>query len=614
MKLSAHLARRGWMAAALIGIAAFTGEALAQKKVLRVVMEGAVSEAPAPDKLFAKLFAGGRGGRSLKEWTDEIRRAADDKDIAGIAMIVDEPQMSMAQLEEMTRAISYFRSKGKPVLAWSDYLSNRSYALASFADRVMLADTANVDIIGIHAELSYYKGLLEKIGVEADMLHCGAYKSALEPYTRTEPSKEAAENVNWLLDGMYSRWIQLMADGRKLTVDQIKAAVDQAPLSCAKAKELKLIDGFGSYEDYLADLHKTFGKDFELVKKYDKDDMPELDMKNPFGFFQFIQEMMEKGQEPAKPGLGVIYITGTIIAGKSEPDMFGGGSSSAGSTTLRAAFREAEQDDNIKAVVVRVDSPGGSALASDIIWQAAMSCAKKKPLVVSMGGVAGSGGYYVAVPGEVIFAEESTITGSIGVVGGKMVLKGLFNDKLGITTASFERGKNAGLMSTMRPWNEAERAKITEYMNDTYASFKGRVTSCRGNKIKGDLENLAGGRVYTGRQALEKGLVDKMGGLEEALAYAAAKVGLPKDYETHYLPKPKGLEEVLGEMFGKPGRDEYEAATPNIARQAIERLAMPMLEQLAPEAARRAMLGLRNLMLLDQEHIGAMMPISIDIR
>ncbi|MFN0135887.1 MAG: signal peptide peptidase SppA [Phycisphaerae bacterium] len=612
MTLSPRPMRTRWLYSALAIAAILTTPALAAKKVLRVLLDGPIAEAPLPDKLMAKLF--GEDVRSLREWTEDIRAAADDKEIAGMALILDEPQMSLAQLEELTRAIGYFRSKGKAVHAYSDYLSNRSYAVAAHADHITLAETANVDIVGIYAELTFYKGMLDKIGVQADMLHCGAYKSALEPYTRTEPSKEAAENVNWLLDGLFDRWVKIMADGRKQSVEQIKAAVDQAPLSDKKAKELKLIDEIGSFEGFTARLLKEYGQDLELVKDYSAEDMPELDMDNPFGIFQFIQELMDKSDEVSgKPGIGLVYITGPIMTGKSQPDPFGG-EGSAGSTTLRAAFRAAEEDDNIKAVVIRVDSPGGSALASDIIWNAAAKCAKKKPLIVSMGGVAGSGGYYVAIPGETIFAEESTITGSIGVVGGKMVLAGLFNEKLGITTTPFARGKNSGLMSSMRPWNDTERAKITEYMNDTYASFKGRITASRGAKIKGDLENLAGGRVYTGRQALERGLVDKMGGLQDALNYAADKSGAGKDFEVHTLPKPKGFNDIMAEMFGKPTADEYEVATPDYRRHIAMQFIEPLVQELAPGAARRVLAGLRNLIMLDTERVGMMMPMQLDIR
>lgn len=601
-----------WLVSTVAVASVLSAPAFAAKKVLRVLLDGPIAEAPLPDKMFAKLFGG--SARSLREWTEEIRAAADDKEIAGMAMILEEPQMSLAQLEELTRALSYFRSKGKTIDAYSDYLSNRSYAIAAYADHITLAETANLDIVGIYAELTYYKGLLDKIGVQADMLHCGAYKSALEPYTRTEPSKEAAENVNWLLDGLYERWVKIIADGRKQSVEQIKAAIDQAPLSDKQAKELKLIDEIGSYESFTARLHKEFGKDLELVKEYNTEEMPELDMNNPFGFFTFIQELMEKSEESSgKPQIGLVYITGPIMAGKSEADPFGG-EGTAGSTTLRAAFRDAEEDDNIKAVVIRVDSPGGSALASDIIWNAAAKCAKKKPLIVSMGGVAGSGGYYVAIPGETIFAEESTITGSIGVVGGKMVLAGLFNEKLGITTTPFARGKFSGLMSSMRPWSDEERAKITQYMNDTYASFKGRVTASRGGKLKGDIDSLAGGRVYTGRQALEKGLVDKMGGLQDAIALAAEKGGAGKDYEVETLPKPKGLNEIFAEMFGKPTRDEYEVASPSYRKHIAMQMVEPLIRELAPDAARKVIAGLRNLILLDSERVGALMPMQLDIR
>lgn len=601
----------GWTGIAAIALAACAAStAQAGKKILRLKFDAAVGEAPSPDAEIMALF-GAETGKTLYAWVKELREAADDPQIAGAAMIVEEPAMSMAQLEELTRAIQHFRSKGKKVYAYSDGFSNRSYALACAADHVTLAEHSEVGILGLFAELTYYKGLLDKIGVEADMLHCGAYKSALEPFTRTEPSKEAAENVNWLLDGMYSRWLQLMADGRKQSVEQIKAAVDAAPLNASESLKRKLIDAVGSYDDFRASLKKEYGDDVEVVKRYKAKDALELDMDNPFAIFSMLAEMMNQKTDHTKPGVALIYITGPITTGKNEPGFFGG-ESNAGSTTLRAAFNQALEDDAVKAIVVRVDSPGGSALASDIMWNAAVRAGKAKPLVVSMGGVAGSGGYYVAIPGETIFAEESTITGSIGVVGGKMVLKGLFNEKLGITTAEFTRGKYSGLMSTMRRWDESERAKITGYMNEVYEQFKGRVTQSRGAKIKGDLESLAGGRVYTGRQALEKGLVDRMGGLFDAIEYAAGKASL-KEYEVYTLPKPKDFGEILREAFGKPGEDEYEVSARPV-QTILLRAAEPMLRELAPAAIRRVARGLMKLTVLDQERIGAFMPFEIEIR
>jgi len=267
---------------------------------------------------------------------------------------------------------------------------------------------------------------------------------------------------------------------------------------------------------------------------------------------------------------------------------------------------------------VRVDSPGGSALASDIIWVEATRCAAEKPLIVSMGQVAGSGGYYVALPGDTIFAEPTTITGSIGVVGGKLVLGGLLEGKLGITTTEFKRGKHSGLTSLSRKWDESERAWVNQYLDEVYTQFKGRVTKSRGEKIKKDLEEVAGGRVYTGAQALELGLVDKLGGLADALDFAASKASLGRDYEVQVFPKPSGIEaflKVLSKLTGQDEKDEFEvAAQLGLPSDPLLRAALPLLGKVTPVELRELAAALRNLLILQEEKVGCFMPLVPDIR
>jgi protease-4 len=267
--------------------------------------------------------------------------------------------------------------------------------------------------------------------------------------------------------------------------------------------------------------------------------------------------------------------------------------------------------------VVRVNSPGGSALASDIMWKAARRLGKKKPLVVSMGGVAASGGYYVSVPAEHIFAEASTITGSIGVVGGKPVWSELMEDHLGITTTEYSRGKNAALYSMNRDWTEQEMAKIESFMNEVYGQFKDRIRTGRGERIKGDLDGMAGGRVYTGQQALELGLIDEIGGLSDAIKYAGRKVGL-RDPEVYTLPKPKDFSQILATLFGEETKDEFEMTRGQISGASLNLLGSARRPRSAtccrcctrsrPELSRRAIQDLTQLMILQNERIGVIAP------
>lgn len=597
---------------------ALPADALAAKKVLRLKFDGAIAESPTPDNPLAILMSGGEKPRSLYQWIEEIDKAAGDKDIAGAILVIDGPAIGLAHVEELTRALKAFRGKGKKIYCYTDYASNGTYALACAADHITLAENSELSIIGLHAEAEYYKGMLDKLGLQMEMVHCGAYKSAMEPFVRTEPSKEAAENINWLLTGIFDRWIGLMSEGRKQSVEQITGAVDAAPLLGADALKRKLVDAVGSWEEFSQMVRKEFGSDVVIVKSMKDDDDIDLDVdpQNPFAMFQQMQTVMDKlfgaKDEDDKPAVGVVYLEGPIMTGKSGAGFLSG--STAGSTTLRAALDRAADDKNVKAVVLRVNSPGGSALASDIIWKAATRLAKTKPLIVSMGSVAGSGGYYVAIPGDTIFAEETTITGSIGVVGGKLNWKGLWEDKLGITTTEFTRGKNADLMASMRNWTDEERSKIMDYMNAVYDQFKGRITASRGPRIKGNLDDLAGGRVYTGKQALERGLVDKLGGLHDAIRFAADKANL-KDYNVTTLPKEKDFAEILKTILGKPSEDEYEVSTVMpIAGDPLLGPLLPLLQQLAPERVESLKRVLQQLTILQRERVSCFMPLELRIR
>jgi protease-4 len=410
----------------------------------------------------------------------------------------------------------------------------------------------------------------------------------------------------------------MIALGRGLPPEEVKALVDRAPLHAEEALEHGLVNAVSSFPDFKKLIHKEFGKDVEVVKKLGEKSVfdTEVDTTNPFvafsEFLEMFKKLMEEHAEPAKPGIALIYIDGPIIVGKSDSGPFGGGM--AGSTTIRAAFEDAREDENIKAVVVRVDSPGGSALASDIMWKAATNCAAEKPLIVSMGGVAGSGGYYVSIPGDTIFADETTITASIGVVGGKFVWNDLMEGKLGITTTEFDRGRHAGLMSMNRPWSEGEREWMMTYLTSVYDQFKDRIMSSRGDRLKGDLEDMAGGRVYTGRQALELGLVDRIGGLSDAMEFAGKKVGL-EEYEVYVLPKPKDFMDILAMLMDEEHKDEWEISlTAPATFDPLLRAAKPLLHGLAPQQLRKIGQAFQNLATLNDEHVGCLMPFDLTIR
>ncbi len=605
----------------IITLTATSTPALAGKTVLKMRVNGPMLES-ASDSAGLMAILAEEDMTTLHGWLGTVQKAGADSRIDGLVLIIEQPVMGFAQVEEMRRALQDFRDQGKPIYCYLDYADNLTYALASAADHVTLAENSDLAIIGLYAELWYYKGMLEKLGIETQMKHRGDYKSAHEPFTRKTPSEEAAANINWLLDGLYEHWLKMIAESRGLSVKEVTSLVDQAPLSAVAAHKARLVDDVSSFSTFKQLIHKEFGSDVRVLDKYRPRD--EMDV----SFDSLMQEVMTmimsggRGMmdDPmqAPPGVGLIYVDGMIVVGPNDEGPFGGGV--AGSTTIRAAFEHARSDDAIKAVVLRVDSPGGSALASDIIWKAATDLANEKPLIVSMGNVAGSGGYYVALPGDTIFAESTTITGSIGVVGGKFVWKGLLEEKLGITTAEFKRGRHAGLVSMHRKWNETEEAWIEKYLTTTYEQFKQRVMSSRGQKLKKDFDELAGGRVFTGQQALELGLVDRIGGLDAALDLAAREAGLGDDYAVHHVPPASDIAEFVrffSQIMQTEKWDDYpierdaEAAA---LGDPLLRAGLPLLQELAPAQARDMLRTLGNLIILRDEHVGCFMTTVPHIR
>jgi protease-4 len=329
--------------------------------------------------------------------------------------------------------------------------------------------------------------------------------------------------------------------------DDVREILDDTMISGQSAKVRGLIDHLID-QDGLRDLiakelrgsSKGKEKKIEIVNNYGKPQHEEVDFSNPFSLFASMAQ--QRQPESGKPQIALIYISGVITDGESGSGMFGG--DFVGSEDIRKALRQAAKDQDIKAVVFRIDSPGGSALASEVIWQAARRVAEKKPLIVSVGSMAASGGYYIASSSERIFADPAAILGSIGVVGGKFVYGELL-DRLGVNTESFSRGRNANLFSSTQPFTERQRKLVTTWMKQTYEQFTQRVMTTRKEKIK-QIDDVARGRIFAAKQAKEVGLVDEIGGLHQALAYAAEKAKLkPEEYDVRILPAPKTLADLF---------------------------------------------------------------------
>jgi protease-4 len=491
-----------------------------------------------------------------------LRKARSDKNVRAVIFEIEDAQLGLAQIQELRAQFKALRAAEKDVLIFCETLHNGTLMLGSSASQLTLMPTGVAAFNGLYGEGLYFKNLLDKIGLEADIIHCGAYKSAGEPFYRTGPSPEADEQTNRLLDSVFEQLIAEVADSRGLAPDKVRELVDVGFFSAKEALEAKLVDKLDYREDFIAGVKKRYGEDTKVATNYGDKKGPELDLKaGPFAIFNLFADLMKGPEKSTKKAIAVVYVEGPITSGKSEPSLFGG-ISNAGSATVRKAIADAAKDDKVKALLLRVDSPGGSAIASEVICEATKRFkATGRPVIVSMGNVAGSGGYYVSTLGDMIFAEPGTITGSIGVVGGKIVTKGLW-DWVGVTSHEYKRGKFSDAMNTNRKFSDEERALIEKFMNRVYAEFKGRVTEGRGDKIKGDLEALAGGRVYTGKEALAIGLVDKLGGFADAVKFTAGQADLGSDYELRIYPRPKNLMDILAEALGaKEKENEFSSRT-----------------------------------------------------
>lgn len=520
--------------------------------------------------------------RTLYQLVSRMDRAAADPDVPAVVVLIESPVLGFAQLQEVRAAMQRVRDAGKQVHLFAEDLTIGSYLLSTGASEISVVPSGALALIGIGSESVYLRGLLDKIGVEPDIVHIGEFKDAGETLMRTGPSDSSLKQMNRMLDDLYAQMLDAVVESRDMDRDKAENALTSGPYTSERALEIGLIDAVRYRKEFLDRIRARYEAEFET--DYGAPKVPKLDFSTPFGIFQLFSEMMQE-VKPARLGasIAVVNVEGMIAQGKNtDSGAFG---KICGSRTLRKALEKAAQDDNIKAVVLRVDSPGGSALASEIIWKGTHRIQQVKPLIVSMGNVAASGGYYVACGADHIFADAGTITGSIGVLGGKMVTTGMW-DKLGISWHQETRGNHAKLYSTATPFSDEEREIIRQYMGEVYATFKQRVADGRGNRLKGELDSLAGGRVYTGREALEIGLVDEIGGLQDALTHAAEVAGL-EDYRVRILPAPKSIVDLLREAMGLED-DSEKLLSPSsvLAAGSLLRAAAPLLSDISP--ARRA--------------------------
>jgi protease-4 len=557
--------RKTWLVAAfacvaLVGpVQPLRAAANASVTVAHIKLHGEIDEAPvAVDPLF------NLGGENFRTKLERIKKAKDSKDIQALYLQIDGLSIGWAKVNELRKAIADFRSSGKKAFAYLESGAAKDYLVACACDEVCMAESGWLMITGMRLESLFFKDLLDNIGAKADVIKIGEYKGAVEPFTRTSMSKEVRQNYESLLDDLYDHdYVAAIVKSRaakKFTAEQVKLLIDGAPYTPKKALELGLVDRVAYTEDFREAMKKTLDTDKLVVQRnYGQSKGEDLDFSNPFAVMMKLFKPPQ-ARNSANPKVAVIYAVGPIMTGKGGESLFGG--NVVGSTTMIEAIRTAENDKTVKAIVLRIDSPGGSALASDLIWAELKRC--KKPVVVSMGDVAASGGYYIAMSAAKIYAEPGTLTGSIGVFSMKLVLGGTEN-RIGIKTEVISRGSNAGLFSSTTPFSDSERKAFQAVTEDIYDQFLSKALEGRKkagkNMTRAELEKLAGGRVWSGRQAKEVGLVDALGTLDDAVAAAKDLAGFKGDTEILSLPKPKSF---LDALIEKNSVDERLSLTPAV--------------------------------------------------
>jgi protease-4 len=474
-------------------------------------------------------FGGGRG-TELRKMIDRLRAFAKDDKLTGILLRVSGFEISLPDVIELRAAMHDVRAANKTVACHAEDASNATYLVLAACDRIGLAPLGQIAITGPAAMPIHLKGLLDKLGVQADFLHVGDYKGAAEPLTRDAPSKFMEETLGAILDRHYETMIAVIAKDRKLEPSAVKTLVDTALFPSEHAKTAKLVDDVGSFEAFRDQvIAKAPWTKLELEEGSGTKDQ----LKSMLKLARFFGAMPP--ERPTGSHVAIVYALGNIVDGDGKGVL--GARQEIASRTMVAALRSIAADDSVKAVVLRIDSGGGSAQASELIWQAVRDLKAKKPVIVSMSDVAASGGYYIASGATKIYALDDTLTGSIGVVGGKIAPGGALA-KLGVTTFPMGRGKRATMMASLGPWNQEEKDVIQTSMQEVYDVFVGRVADGRKQPVD-KIKQLAQGRVWTGTKAKELGLVDEIGGLDAALAEARTlgKVDTGSDLEV-YPPTP----------------------------------------------------------------------------
>ncbi|MGB6151653.1 MAG: signal peptide peptidase SppA [Pricia sp.] len=558
-----------------VGLLSSTEDSVTIKKnsVLELQLQQPISDYIGDNELdpFTGIFGQSQG---LDEILNAILVAKDDDDIKGISLNNNFMIAGLAQTQAIRRALNDFKSSGKFISAYGDFYTQKDYYLASVADSIFLNPVGGLDFKGLSSEVLFFKELQEKTGIKMEVIRHGKYKSAVEPFLANEMSDANRTQIKELIGSLWNSMLEDISDTRNIMPEDLNRIADTLGGRTPEfATQSGLIDGVAFYDEYENTLKRSvdsvLDKDLNIVLLAD-----------------YVTRSNKKVVKSGENKVAVVFAQGEIIYGEGGPDVIGQG-------IITEAIRDARDDEKVKAIVLRVNSPGGSALTSDIIWREIELAKEKKPVVVSMGNVAASGGYYIAVGADKIFAEPTTITGSIGVFGAVPNITELADD-IGINAEQVGTNANSVDYSVFEPMTDKFRNVVQESIEDTYETFLDRVAQGRGISVA-EADSMAQGRVWSGVDAQRLGLVDTLGNLEDAIA-EAANMAEVKEYGIKKFPKYKsGFERLMEDLGGAGAKAKQKLIEEEIGTEAYA-----ILKQV--KAA------------MDQEGVQARMPFVLDIK
>lgn len=530
-----------------------------ENSILKIELDKAIQDQPSNNPFENIDFASfeDKTPLSLKNILDNIEKAKLDDKIKGIYLDISFLQADMASVEEIRNALIDFKTSGKFIVSYSENYGQGDYYLSSIADEIYLNPAGEMTFKGLSTQLMFFKDALDRLDVDVQVIRHGKFKSAIEPFIREEMSDANREQVETLVHSIWGSMLSNISKERGVSIEQLNAIADGLLIRDGNhAVEQKLVDAL-KYEDEVLEILKEKVEvesaekvRFVSLKKYKKSKLKKNTEKD-----QEITEPIEKASSKNK--VAVIFAEGEIISGNSKDGKMG-------SETIAEAIKKARLDEKVKSIVLRVNSPGGSALASDVMWREVMLAKAEKPLIVSMGGLAASGGYYISCAADKIYAESSTITGSIGVFGIIPNVEGMLKSKVGIdidrvTTNSYSDG-----LTLLRPMQEKEREAIQEMVENIYDDFTQKVADGRG-MTQAEVDSIGQGRIWSGITAKEIGLVDEIGGLNAAIDEAIALAEVD-DYKIMELPKQEDpIQKMVQDLTGDVkislfGEEEFGAA------------------------------------------------------